>query len=153
MSTTSINAQIIEGLYCEALVLSDEIRSAFDASSRTSISRQEEDQALLALSCEALRTTARMMHGLAWLLNHRAYQRGEMSAFQLHRQGRLVRDFPEAEPERLALLPAEMGELIRATERFYARLTRLDLGWFPQGQQKVAPFEHLRERLAVAVNH
>jgi regulator of CtrA degradation len=150
--TVSISAQIIEGLYCEALVLSDEIRSAFESSSRSNVARTEEDQALIALSCESLRTTARMMHGMAWLLNHRAYLRGEMSSFQLHRQGRLVREFPEADIDRLKMLPAEMGDLIRATEVFYARLVRLDNSWFPKVQAKAAPFDHLRERLALAVN-
>ena len=70
-----LNPRIIEALYAEGLVLSDEVRAAFD------LSRIEagdpEDLTRVALSCEALRTTTRMMHAIAWLLNHRAYFRGE----------------------------------------------------------------------------
>ena len=74
--TASINPRIIEGLYCEALVLSDEVRACFDLSGRTDEAAADEDLARVALSCEALRTTTRMMHAIAWLLNHRAYFRG-----------------------------------------------------------------------------
>jgi regulator of CtrA degradation len=83
----------VEGLYCEALVLSDEVRAAFDLSGRIEDTGTHED-ARIALSCEALRTTTRMMHAVAWLLNHRAYFMGELSEFQLRRYGRLAPDFP-----------------------------------------------------------
>ena len=53
---SSINPRIIEGLYCEALVLSDEVRAAFALSGRMDAAG-EEDAARVALSCEALRTT------------------------------------------------------------------------------------------------
>lgn len=140
----NLNPRIIEALYAEGLLLSDEVRAAFD------LSRIEagdpEDLARVALSCEALRTTTRMMHAIAWLLNHRAYFRGEISEFQLRRYGKLQADFPASEPERLGLLSAEVRELIGATERFHARLLRLDRGW---RNTAAAPsgIEQLRRRL------
>ena len=73
---SNINPRIIEGLYCEALVLSDEVRAVFTLSGRMDAAG-DVDTARIALSCEALRTTTRMMHALAWLLNHRAYFSGE----------------------------------------------------------------------------
>ena len=76
--TSNINPRIVEGLYCEALVLSDEVRAAFDLSGRIEDAGYDEDVARIALSCEALRTTTRMMHAVAWLLNHRAYFMGEL---------------------------------------------------------------------------
>lgn len=147
-TAASINPRIIEGLYCESLVLSDEVRGTFALSGRIDAAADGDDEARLALSCEALRTTTRMMHAVAWLLNHRAYFNGELSEFQLRRYGRLA-DFPESDPEKLALLPAKTCELIRATERFHARLKRLDNGWRERDAAAPSAIERLRERLGV----
>src|SRR6476469_10782418 len=94
---TDLSKPIIEALYCEALVLADEVRAAFDlAPSRSG----EEDMVRIALSVEGLRTTTRLMHVLAWLLNHRAHFAGELSEFQLRRHGALPPD-RAADPEQL----------------------------------------------------
>jgi len=146
--TANMNPRIIEGLYCEALVLSDEVRAAFDLSGRLTAVATNEDAARVALSCEALRTTTRMMHAVAWLLNHRAYFMGELSAFQLRRYGRLAPDFPAAEPERLRLLAPHLRDLMAATEHFYARLLRLDRSWRDSGRAEPSAIERLRARLA-----
>ena len=145
----SINPRIIEGLYCEALVLSDEVRGAFALSGRLDAAGEaagEEDEARIALSCEALRTTTRMMHALAWLLNHRAYFSGDLSEFQLRRYGKLA-DFPESDHGRLALLDGPTRELVTATERFHARLKRLDNGWRERPADEPSAISALRERL------
>ena len=142
---SSINPRIVEGLYCEALVLSDDVRATFTLSGRLDAAG-EEDEARVALSCEALRTTTRMMHSVAWLLNHRAYFAGELSEFQLRRYGKLT-DFPEGEAARLTLLDPETRELVRATERFHARLKRLDAGWRERDASAPSAIAALRERL------
>jgi regulator of CtrA degradation len=142
----TINPRIIEGLYNEALILSDEVRAAFMLSGRIENAGREEDLARIALSCEALRTTTRMMHAIAWLLNHRAYFMGELSEFQLRRHGRLAKDIA-ADAERLALLDPEIRRLIAATERFYARLVRLDNSWRQTDVQVPSAIARLRERL------
>jgi regulator of CtrA degradation len=142
----TINPRIIEGLYCEALVLSDEVRAAFDLSGRIDSKGMAEDEARVALSCEALRTTTRMMHSLAWLLNHRAFFMGELSEFQLRRHGKLT-PFPPADRERIALLGPEVRELIGATERLHARLMRLDTGWRDRDPAPPGAIERLRDRL------
>ena len=59
----SINPQIVEGLYCEALVLADEVRAAFALSRRTDPAGDDEDLVRIALSCEGLRTTTRISAG------------------------------------------------------------------------------------------
>lgn len=127
--TATINPRIIDGLYCEALVLSDEVRATFAVSGRFDQGVVEEDLARVALSCEALRTTTRMMHAIAWLLNRRAYFSGELSEFQLRRHGRLSAVPSRSNAEQAALLEPRIRELIAATERFYERLLRLDTGW------------------------
>ncbi len=142
----NLNPRIIEALYAEGLVLSDDVRAAFDLSRRPEADC--EDEARIALSCEALRTTTRMMHALAWLLNHRAYFKGEISEFQLRRHGRIASNLPVGDPARTALLDPETQDLIATTERFYARLVRLDAGWRmaePQGRPAI---ERLRARYA-----
>ncbi len=145
--TASLNSRIIEGLYCEALVLSDEVRATFDLSGKSIDAGGDEDLVRIALSCEALRATTRMMHAVAWLLNHRAYFMGELSEFQLRRHGRLATDHPASDPDRVALLPPEAGDLIAATERFYARLARLDREWRQRDRESPSAILALRERL------
>ena len=146
----SINPRIIEGLYCEALVLSDDVRNAFALSGRLDAAGAEEDEARIALSCEALRTTTRMMHAVAWLLNHRAYFAGELSEFQLRRYGKLS-DFAEGDAARSPLLDAPTRELVLATERFHARLKRIDNGWREREAGETSAIARLRERLGQQV--
>lgn len=145
----TINPRIIEGLYSEALVLADEVRTAFRLSGRLDTAAREDDLRRIALSCEALRTTTRMMHAIAWLLNHRAYFMGELSEFQLRRHGKLSRDAAAADPDRLALLDPEIRDLIGASERFYARLMRLDNGWRQTELPMPSAIAALRERIRV----
>lgn len=122
----SINPQIIEALYCHALILSDEVRAAFTLSGRIEETGIEDDLARIALSTEGLRTTTRMMHAIAWLLNLRAFFKGEVSEFQLRRHGRLCHDLQGSDPDQAAKLEPEVRQLIATTERFYERLKRLD---------------------------
>jgi len=145
----TINPRIVEGLYCEALVLSDEVRHAFTLSGRVDEpgSSTCEDAAWIAMSAEGLRTTTRMMHAVAWLLNHRAYFMGELSEFQLRRHGRLTPDMRGSEHDQLALLAPEIQALVAATLRFYDRLLRLDRAWRQAGQQAPSAISRLRERL------
>ncbi len=144
----TMNRRIIEKLYSEALVLSDEVRAALTLSGRIDDAGKSEDATRVALSCEALRTTTRMMHATAWLLNHRAHAMGELSAFQLQRYGRLAADLPGPDPYHLALLEPGIRDLIEATERFYARLVRIDRAWRQPDPNMPSAIERLRERLA-----
>ena len=145
----TINSRIVEGLYCEALVLSDEVRHAFSLSGRVEQpgDSADEDRARIAMSSEGLRTTTRMMHAVAWLLNHRAHLLGELSEFQLRRHGRLSPDMRRFEPDHHALLPVEVRALIDATLRFYDRLLRLDRIWRQAEEDSAGAIARLRERL------
>ena len=134
MSTpATINPRIIEALYCEALVLSDEVRNAFTLSGRLERAGQDEDLARIALSSEGLRTTSRMMHAIAWLLNHRAFFMGEISEIQLRNHGRLAADMSQSRPDQLALLDPRIARLVETTRHFYERLLRLDRSWRANG--------------------
>ncbi len=146
-----LSPTIIETLYCEALLLADETRSAFDLSGRLEATSLNEDVARVALSCEALRTTTRMMHAIAWLLNQRAYFSGELSEFQLRRYGRLAPPQAEGDRQQLALLPPHLCELIDRTGRFYARIERLDRSWRDRFTMQPAAVHRLRDRLGAAL--
>ena len=140
-----INPRIVDALYCDALVLADELRTRFGGD----FSMAEDCAARVALSCEGLRATTRTMHCLAWLLNHRAFFAGEISEFQLRRHGRLPARSPSGD---LSLVPEDAARLVRMSERLFTRIERLEAAWRRGGAEEGGPtaIERLRERLAGA---
>ena len=146
-----ISPAIIEALYQEALGLADEARHAFDDPDRFAARTFDSDATRIALSCEALRTTTRMMHVIAWLLNHRAFHRHEMSELALRRTGRLPPAQPESDPAQLAVLDPSRRELVRRTRRFYARVERLDCAWHDFYAMQPSAVHRLRERIGASL--
>ena len=120
----TIHHQIVEDLYAEALALADEARGVFDLRDEASHGNTP-DQVRIAMSIEGLRTTTRVMHVLAWLLNQRAYHVGELTKLQLLRHGTLGEERP-SDPANMELLELTTRSLIRDTERLHARVARLD---------------------------
>jgi regulator of CtrA degradation len=149
--TADLSATIVDALYREALELADEVRAAFDLSGRLTLASEDEDLARIALSCEALRTTTRIMHAIAWLLNQRAYLSGELTEFQLRRHGRLAPEKLASSTEHLDRLAPEFVDLIDRTKQFHARIERLDRDWRARFETQPAAVHHLRERLGQAV--
>ena len=143
----SISPVIIESLYEEALALADEARASFDLSSHDDVFGEVESAARVALSCEALRTTTRMMHAIAWLLNHRAYFKGEMTEFQLRRYGRLPKPQADGTKAQMARLDLATLELVNRTKLFYGRLARLDRAWQESFAMQPPAVERLRHRI------
>ena len=144
---TDLSPKIIESLYGEALDLADEVRGAFDMSGPLDLAGADEDLARIALSCEALRTTTRMMHAIAWLLNQRAFFAGELSEYQLRHHGRLPSGQPKSDDDHLAMLGPSLVELIRRTERFHARIERLDAAWRQRFAGQATPVDGMRQRI------
>ncbi len=142
----NINPHIVEMLYSEALLLADEVRAAFQVDGKLVGGETGDDLARIALSCEGLRTTTRMMHTLAWLLNRRAHFSGDLSEFQLRRHGNLPSDNP-SDPEQLVMLSAELQELVQRTEKFHARIARLDRAWREKFTMHPAAIHRLHHRL------
>ena len=140
-----INPRIVEALYCDALILADELRTRFGGD----FSIGEDCAARVALSCEGLRATTRTMHCLAWLLNHRAFFAGEISEFQLRRHGRLPARSASGD---LSLVPDDAARLVRMSERLFARIERLETAWRrgDAGQDGESAIERLRQRLVSA---
>lgn len=125
--TTNLSRPIVEALYTEALVLADEVRAVFTIGTREPLTG-EDAFIRLALSTEGLKTTTRMMHVLAWLLNQRALFSGELTEHQVRLHGTLPPDRGSDERQ-LALLEPETRELIGETERLHQRIARLDEAW------------------------
>ncbi|OJW67878.1 MAG: AraC family transcriptional regulator [Sphingomonadales bacterium 63-6] len=144
---TDINPHIVEALYNEALTLADDVRGSFDLSGRLEEAGQDEDIARVALSCEALRTTTRMMHIIAWLLNQRAFFAGEITQLQLRRHGRLPSRASRSDPAQTALLSPELRGIVTTTERLYARIERLDAAWQDNFRMQPCAVDRLRERI------
>lgn len=124
MTSPQLSQSIIDDLYADALLLADEARLVFDQRAREA-QGEDQDEVRIALSIEGLKTTTRVMHVLAWLLNQRAYLSGDLSSHQLRAYGALPADRPSDEALMRRLLP-ETRSLIRETERLHGRAFRLD---------------------------
>lgn len=148
MNTASITRPIIEALYVEALGLADAVRDGFGRAGDTQAAA-DDPAVRLALSVEGLRTTTRVMHILAWLLNRRSYYDGGISEFQLRRCA-LLAPARAAELDNLALLPAAIVKLIGDSERLHARVARLDADWHHSFIMQPTAVERLRERLTAS---
>ena len=142
--TTSLSRPIIEALYSEALLLADEVRAVFALGTRDP-GEGDDTTVRLALSTEGLKTTTRMMHILAWLLNQRAYFSGELSETQVRRHGSLPADRP-SDPAQLALLEQPTCELIEETVQMHRRIARLDEAW-RQRFEMASPVRAFQDRI------
>ena len=100
-----------------------------------------------------MRTATRMMHVIAWLLNQRAYFQGNISEFQLRRHGRLPTGTRGSDPAQTALLSANLRELVAATERFYARIARLEQAWHARFAMQPSAIHRLHDRLGLALHY
>lgn len=148
--TTSLSQPIIEALYTEALVLADDVRAVFAQGTlapEPGLTRHEDAMMRLALSTEGLKTTTRMMHVLAWLLNQRAYFSGELSENQVRKHGALPPDRP-ADVEQIEQLEPETRALIEQTERLHRRIARLDHAWRQKFDMSTSPARIFQERIS-----
>ncbi|MBB3859827.1 regulator of CtrA degradation [Novosphingobium hassiacum] len=151
----SLNPRIVEALYTEALSLAEAVRAGFEwlrrENARAGADIDDDDLRRVQVSCEGLRTTTRVMHCLAWLLNHRAHFAGELSELQLRRHGRLIANFPASEADAVRVLPQDIQRLVADSERLYQRIQRLENAWRTNGLSGDSAVRRLRERVAQAV--
>lgn len=147
---STISPAIVETLYEDALLLAEEARAVFDEADAPRPLTQTQGEPRAALSGEALRTTTRIMHALAWLLNQRAYFAGEMSEFQLRHHGRLPPAQPESDPVQLALLDDSARDVVERSCAFYSRVARLDRAWRDQFAMQPTAVHRLRQRIGSA---
>ncbi|MFV0643632.1 MAG: DUF1465 family protein [Sphingomonadaceae bacterium] len=147
--TANLSQPIVETLYCEALVLADEVRMIFNPGEQKSACTSE-TCIQIAHATEGLRATTRMMFILAWLLNYRAHFSGDLSEAQLLRSGPFQADRP-GDPESMALLPPHVRNLIMETQKLHARIARLDSAWRSRTHTEPPLIASIHERLTRAI--
>ncbi len=156
MTARRINMQpsLAASLYNEALLLADEARGWFDralasqplhsatgvhaallASARNSDAETlalqnwhaRSDPALrIALSCESLRLTTRLMHIIAWLLLQRAIASGELAADAALLPANRLGPSPHIDDALVAQLPDAAQRLIGQSRDLYRRVASLE---------------------------
>ena len=140
--TPALTEQVVETLYEEALILADEARLAFDAEHTLGKSPEEK----LARSVEGMKTTTRIMHSLAWLLNQRARFAGELSEKQIKLYGALPSD-QCSERSYVEILSAEAQSVVLDSEALHQRIARLDRQQRVEGASVGGPALDLQDRL------
>jgi regulator of CtrA degradation len=146
---SNLDPAIVETLYLEALDLAEEARDAFDLAEGFDAAGGGEPGAVQ--SREMMRTTTRMMHAVAWLINHRAFFAGELTEFQLRRQGRLPPAQPETPAVQLAMLDPKLQDIVRRTRAFYVRIERIDRASRERSAKEPTAVHRLRRQLDHAV--
>ncbi|MEM7665897.1 MAG: DUF1465 family protein [Pseudomonadota bacterium] len=144
VETSNLSRPIIEALYSEALVLADDVRAVFAMGTKEP-AVGDDAMLRLALSTEGLKTTTRVMHVLAWLLNQRAYFSGELSESQVRNHGALPPD-RRSDASQLDLLEPETRELIRETEQLHSRIARLDAA-IQRNYERQSPVRAFQDRI------
>ncbi len=143
-----ISAAVIDAAYADALLLADEARAWFDRARGTGsiiddAARDIESDAAdplfhwagrhdpslrIALSCESLRLTTRLMHIIAWLLMRRAIAAGELPPVAALADHNRLGPSPPCDPAVRAALPAGARALIDQSIALHARVAALDAG-------------------------
>ncbi len=132
----------VENLYVEAMLLADEAHAAF-AAQRNLGSVRGNAAAQIALACESLKTTTRLMHVIAWLLHRRAMFAGDPGAGPNDSAARIGEPVA-ADWELCAGFDAPIRRIIAASERLFERIAVLEAGW---KAPPVAPVQALLARL------
>ena len=132
----------VENLYVEAMLLADEAHAAF-AAQRNLGSVRGNAAAQIALACESLKTTTRLMHVIAWLLHRRAMFAGDPGAGPNDSAARIgapvAADWDVCEG-----FDASLRRIVSASERLFERVALLEAGWEASA---VTPVQALLARL------
>lgn len=120
-------SRLIDSLYTEAIILAGEARAYFDEPGQAE-SNSLSPVLRVGFSCEALKVTTRLMHVVAWLLNKRAEDAGELSPGELSHGSRRLGAAAASDPAVTSHLPAMARGLIESSCDLYDRVRRLDRG-------------------------
>ena len=123
-SEALITPRLLEALYTEAMVLTDEARSYFE-SGRFSDECKDNTALPVSFSCESLKVTTRLMHCIAWLLNQRALHSGELTEGEAWNCNRELGYAAASDRSMVVLFPQDARNIIDASEDLFHRLQRL----------------------------
>lgn len=118
-----LTPRLLESLYTEAMLLADAARTYFD---RGQTLGHFSTELSVAFACESLKVTTRLMHAVAWLLNHKAVQAGELSKADAYADVSDLGYAPASDRPLVLRFPREAQRLIAASEDLYYRLQRLN---------------------------
>jgi regulator of CtrA degradation len=121
------NSPLFATLFRDGMALVEETAAYLDGPGR----QQSKDLGrgpALAYATESMRLTTRLMQLASWLLLHRAVKEGEMSLAQANIEKAKVKLSPTdtTDPNNIALLPAELRELIERSRVLQSKVRRLD---------------------------
>ena len=143
---TRLTGKLVDALYTEALLLADEARAYFEDHGR------EAREALppilrVGYAVESLKVTTRIMHVVAWLLNRRAVDKGEIGEAEAHRPERRLGAAEPGDEGVIAQLPNAARLLIEASEDLHARVARIEAGMLSPVPAAPSPARALLGRL------
>ncbi len=151
----TLGSALIDSLYADALLLADEARDWFDRArgggghahglhAHGQPTHGDVDQGAfdplfawagrndpslrIALSCESLRLTTRLMHIISWLLLQRAVTSGEVDEAQARLPENRLGPAPEGDRLINMQLPDDAQVLIDRSVRLYERVAALEEG-------------------------
>jgi regulator of CtrA degradation len=133
----------VENLYVEAMVIADEAYTAFSAGRDLSLGDAAPD-ARIAMACESLKTTTRLMHVIAWLLHQRAVLAGEPGTTGADAAAELG-DPIAVDAECCARFDPGVQRIVFDSEKLFARVKRLDSEW--RSQRRAPPVQSLLREL------
>ena len=170
---------LIDAFYAEALLLADEARAWFDRARGDGAAmaadlmvatwspeggvEEDNDGGLLrwagrndptlriALSCESLRLTTRLMHIIAWLLMQRAIAAGELRADVAGHDNHRLGPSPDCDPAVLETLPRMAQRLVEASLRLYDRVAALEASLLDERQHMPPAVHGMMARIAAAL--
>lgn len=165
----TLTESLVDSLYAEALVLADEARSWFDRTrSEASASAFDDlpagverdpdslfhwagrhDPSLrIALSCESLRLSTRLMHVIAWLLTQRAVRAGEIPTASALAPHHRLGESPDCDPALLDQLPETARVLIEASLRLHERVRQIEAAQLTPEAPLLPPVHAMLDQLA-----
>ena len=144
-----LERRLIDSLYTEAMLLGDEARGYFDASSNAQRDGLPAIDRVM-FSVEALKITTRLMHILSWLLTQRAVVAGELAPqaalLESHRMNANV----DSDASVIAALPDEARALAEGSIELFRRVRRLDAS-LGLSEPLASPANQLLDRLKSAL--
>jgi regulator of CtrA degradation len=126
-------SQAFADLFRDGMALVEETATYLDGPGRQQ-SKKLERAGALAYATESMRLTTRLMQLASWLLLHRAVKEGEMSLAQASKEKSKVKlaSVGSHDAANIALLPAQLRELIERSQKLYAKVRRLDASIYNQ---------------------
>lgn len=118
-----LHRRLVDGLYCEAMVMADEARAYFDGAGRDE--QLSDPLRRVVFACESLKVTTRLMHIIAWLLGQRAWQRGEVQDADLLDDKYRLGAATTTEPAQVDDFPFAARALVEGSQDLYDRVSRL----------------------------